>query len=149
MIGGMHKQILYLAKYLNREKFEPIVCTQNTQDGGFRNDYERSGCKLIDLGRNSIPEQKKRFNPSIAFRLLNVLKEEKPHIVFLNAAPNLLYYRMAMLFNPNTIIQIGSFRGLTFWKGHLKMIYRPLDIFFTRFAPMKPVLPVMRIFMGL
>jgi len=37
-----------------------------------------------------------------------------------------------MLFNPNTIIQIGSFRALTFWKGHLKLIYKPLDNVFAR-----------------
>ena len=33
LIGGMHRQVLYLAKHLNRAVFEPIVCTQNTPNG--------------------------------------------------------------------------------------------------------------------
>jgi glycosyltransferase involved in cell wall biosynthesis len=132
MIGGMHRQILHLAKYLNRENFEPVICTQNSSSGGLREEFKLAGCKLIDLGRNSTPEKKKGFNLFVSFRLLKVLKTEKPNIIFLSAAPNLLYYRIAMLFNPNQIIQIGSFRALTFWKGHLKKIYQPFDNFFAR-----------------
>ena len=132
MIGGMHRQVLYLAKHLNRAVFEPVICTQNSSAGGLREEFERSGCRLIDMKRNSTPERKKKFDPSLAFRLLNVLKAEKPHIILLNAAPNLFYFRIAMLFNHNKIIQIGSFRALTFWKGNLKMIYKPLDNFFAR-----------------
>ena len=132
MIGGMHRQVLYLAKHLNKMVFEPIVCTQNSPNGGLREEFEKSGCKLIDLDRNSIPERKKRFNPFLAFKLLHVLKTEKPHIIFLNAAPNLFYFRIARLFIPDTIKQIGSFRALSFWKGNLKMIYRPLDNIFAK-----------------
>ena len=36
MFGGMHKQILYLAKYLNRQNNEPIICTQNSSKGGLK-----------------------------------------------------------------------------------------------------------------
>ena len=52
---------------------------------------------MIDLGRNSIP-QKKRFNPFISFKLYKIFKEEKTDIIYLNAAPNLIYFKLANYF---------------------------------------------------
>ena len=34
MIGGMHRQTLYLAKHLNKKIFNVSVLTQNTNKGG-------------------------------------------------------------------------------------------------------------------
>jgi glycosyltransferase involved in cell wall biosynthesis len=121
MIGGMHRQILYLAKHLNRDDFEPIVCTQNTPKGGLREEFERSGSKLVDLKR------KWRVDLLIIYRLIKLLRAEKPDIIFLNAAPNLFYYHIARIFYRGKIVLLGSFRALTFWKGHLKKHYMPLD----------------------
>ena len=100
MVGGMHKQILYLAKYLNREKIDLIICTQNSSEGGLRNQFIKTGCKLIDLNRNSTPKNKKPFNPFMSLRLLKVLKDENPNIIFLTAASNLLYFRFSNFFYP-------------------------------------------------
>ena len=111
MVGGMHKQTLYLAKYLNKSIFNIIVLTQNTSNGGLREEFYNSGCKVLDLGRNSLPSNKKPFNPLISFRLLSVLKKEKIDIVYLNAAPNLIYFLIARLFLFKKISQIGSFRA--------------------------------------
>ena len=132
MVGGMHKQILYLAKYLNREKIDLIICTQNSSEGGLRNQFIKTGCKLIDLNRNSTPKNKKPFNPFMSLRLLKVLKDENPNIIFLTAASNLLYFRFSNFFYPGEISQIGSFRSLSFWKGHLSKYYRPLDNFLAK-----------------
>lgn len=127
MIGGMHKQVLYLAKHLNRNIFEPVVCTQNTPYGGLREQYQQANCKLIDLQRFE-----KKLDLSLSFRLLRVLKEEQPDVIFITAAPNLLYYRIAKLFYRKNIILVGSFRALTFWKGHLKKHYQILDNWLAR-----------------
>lgn len=132
MIGGMHKQTMYLAKYLNKVKFNVIVLTQNTKSGDLRKEFNDSGCKILDLGRDSVPARKKSFNPFLSFSLLRVLKNEQIDIVYLNAAPNLIYFQIAKLFLFRRIVQIGSFRALTFWKGHLKPYYKPLDILFSK-----------------
>ena len=98
MIGGMHRQTLYLAKYLNKNIFNVSVLTQNTDKGGLREEFYNSGCKMIDLGRDSIPDKKKSFNPFISFKLYKILKKEKTDIIYLNAAPNLIYFKLANFF---------------------------------------------------
>lgn len=132
MVGGMHKQTLYLAKYLNKNNFTIIVLTQNTDQGGLREEFYSSGCKVLDLGRNSLPTNKKAFNPLLAFKLLSILKKEKIDIVYLNAAPNLIYFQIAKLFLFRKVSQIGSFRALTFWKGNLSRKYKLLDNLFAQ-----------------
>lgn len=132
MIGGMHKQTLYLAKYLDRTKFDIIVLTQNTSTGGLRDEFLKTGCKILDLGRNSIPQKKKNFSLMVSFKLRTVLKNEDIDIIYLNAAPNLIYFLIAKLFLTKKIEQIGSFRALTFWKGHLKNSFVPIDNFFAK-----------------
>ena len=111
MIGGMHKQTLYLAKYLNKNIFNIIVLTQNTDQGGLREEFYSSGCKVLDLGRNSLPTNKKAFNPFVAFKLLSILKKEKIDIVYLNAAPNLIYFQIMgvifILIFPKLLMRLG------------------------------------------
>ena len=132
MIGGMHRQTLYLAKYLDKNKFDIIVLTQNTNEGGLRNEFYNSGCKMIDLGRNSIPSKKKSFNPFISYKLYKIFKREKTDVIYLNAAPNLIYFKIANFFLNKKISLVGSFRALTFWKGHLNKSYKWLDILFAQ-----------------
>ncbi len=119
-IGGMHKQILYLVKHLNKEVFEPIMCTQ-VSAGGLRAEYEKVGCKLYNL------RWKNKFDISTVYRLVKILEIEKPHIIFITQAQNFLYYRLARLFWHRKIVQIGSFRAMTFWKGHLKKYLQYID----------------------
>ena len=59
MIGGMHKQVLYLAQFLNKKKFKVIICTQNSSKGGLSIRFKKSGCTLIDLGRTQLHKVKK------------------------------------------------------------------------------------------
>ncbi len=132
MIGGMHRQTLFLAKYLDKKIFNVIVLTQNTDKGGLRNDFLKTNCKILDLGRDSIPTNKKPFNPFLSIKLYRILIKEKIDLVYLNAAPNLIYFKIANLFIFRKIIQIGSFRALTFWKGHLSPKLQFIDNFFAR-----------------
>lgn len=124
-IGGMHRQMLYLAKHLNKDDFEVLICTQHLT-GGFLSEFEQTGCKLFDLG------WRRKLDLSIILRLVNVLEIESPDIIFITEAQNLFYYRLARLFWHRKVVQIGSFRAMTFWKGHLKKYYQPLDNFFSR-----------------
>lgn len=110
-IGGMHRQILYLVKHINKEIFEPIVCTSGPA-GGLKGEYEKTGCKLICL------DWKGRYDFGIIFRLVKVLKNEQPDIVFITEVHNLVYFRIAKLFWWKKVVQIGSYRALTFWIGH-------------------------------
>jgi len=124
-IGGMYRQVFYLVKYLNREKFEPVLCTSSTK-GGLSEEYEKIGCRLVNLG------WKNRIEPVIIERLVKVLDTENPDIIFITIAQNLLYYRIARLFCHNRALQVGSFRGLSFWKGHINKFYQPIDNFFSK-----------------
>jgi glycosyltransferase involved in cell wall biosynthesis len=124
-IGGMHRQILYLVKYLDRSLFEPIVCTQS-QFGGLAKEFEKSGCQLVDL------KWKGRGSLAILFRLIKALNKDKPDIIFITQIPNLIYFLLARLFLNKRIIQIGSFRAMDCWLGHINKNYRIIDIFFAR-----------------
>jgi len=87
---------------------------------------------MIDLGRNSTPNKKKSFNPLISFKLYKILKKEKTDVIYLNAAPNLIYFKLVNFFLFKKISLIGSFRGLAFWKGHLSKSYKWIDILFSQ-----------------
>lgn len=128
MVGGMEKQTLYLAKYLNKELFNVIVLTQNTDKGGLRDEFYQTGCKILDMGSNSLPTNKNSFNPLLALKLVKVLKKERIDVVYLNAPANLIYFQIAKLFLFRKIIQIGSFRAIDFWKGHLGHRFKKFDI---------------------
>lgn len=124
-IGGMHKQILYIVKHLNKDVFEPVMCTQ-IPIGGLREDFEKVGCKLFDLG------WKRKYDLSTISRLIKILDQERPDIIFITEPQPLFYYQIARLFWHRKVVQIGSFRALTFWKGHLKKYYRLIDNIFSR-----------------
>ena len=121
MLGGMHRQILYLAKYLDKTLFDSIVCTHNSPCGGLKEEFWHSGAKIYDLQR------KFRIDINIIYRLIRILYLEKPDIVFITEPQNLFYYRIAKLFVRFPIKQIGSFRALGFWIGHKNYFFRMLD----------------------
>lgn len=124
-IGGMHRQVLNLVKHLNKDIFEPVMCTSSPH-GSLRGEYEQTGCELFDLG------WKRALDPATVIRLIKILHSQNPDIVFITEAQNLFYYRIAKLFWIKKTVQIGSFRALTFWKGHLKKHYQPIDNLFSK-----------------
>lgn len=124
-IGGLHRQILNLVKYINRDVFDPIICVQNSK-GGLKEEFERLGHRLYDL------KWKRKFDFSTVYRLVKVLYAEGPDIIFLPQAQTFFYYRLARLFYHLDIVQIGSFRALNFLNGHLKSYYAPFDNLFSK-----------------
>lgn len=124
-IGGMHRQMLYLVDGIDKKKFEPIVCV-SSNTGGLKEDFKNTGCKLISL------EWKGRFDLGMALRLSKVLKKELPDIVFITEAQNLVYFRIAKLFWRKSVVQIGSFRALSFWLGHDKKKLHFIDNMFSK-----------------
>lgn len=123
-IGGMHKQVLYLVRHIDYNIFEPIVCVQNIS-GGLREEYQKCGVKIVSLGWT------RRLQFSVFYRFIKLLRLEKPEIIFITAAQNLLYYRLSRIFYYGNTIQIGSFRAMNFWLGHLGSFYKPLDYLMT------------------
>ncbi|NQV76611.1 MAG: glycosyltransferase [Bacteroidetes bacterium] len=124
-IGGMHKQVLYLAKHLDREKFDCIICAQSSA-GGFFSDYENSGARIESL------QWTRRLEIGVFRRFIRLLHNEQPDIIFITAPQNLFYYRIARLFYRGKTIQIGSFRAMNFWQGHMGSIFKPVDSLLSR-----------------
>ncbi len=116
----MHKQVLYLAKHLDREKFDCIICAQSSA-GGFFSDYENSGARI------EILQWTRRLEIGVFRRFIRLLHNEHPDIIFITSPQNLFYYRIARLFYRGKTIQIGSFRAMNFWQGHMGSIYKPVD----------------------
>lgn len=125
MIGGMHRQVLNLVKHLNKDVFEPIMCTSSPK-GGLREEFEQTGCKLIDLN------WKRKIDPPIINRLIKILKIEEPDIIYITEAQNLIYYQISKIFWHKKVVQIGSFRALTFWLGHKNKLFQLIDIYLSR-----------------
>lgn len=124
-IGGMHRQMLFLVKHINKEIFEAIVCV-SFEGGGLEEDFKNSGAELISL------DWKGRFDLGMAIRLSKVLKNVQPDIVFITEAQNLVYFKLAKLFWWKSVVQIGSFRALTFWLGPDKKKFHFIDNLFSK-----------------
>ena len=124
-IGGMHKQVLYLAKHLSRENFDPIICVQSSA-GGLYTEFENSGARIISL------KWTRRLEFGVFKRFISLLKKEQQQVIFITAPQNLFYYRIARFFYFGKTIQIGSFRAMNFWMGHLGEVYKPIDSFLSR-----------------
>lgn len=126
MIGGMHKQMLYLFKYLNKDQFETVICVLDDH-GKLKTEYVKTSAKIYNLNW--------KFTGDIKpiFRLANILRKEKPDIVFITEAVNFLYYRFSKFFFNYNSVNLGSFRALTFWKGHLNSFYKRIDIVLSRY----------------
>lgn len=124
-IGGMHRQMLFLVKHINKEIFEPIVCV-SYKGGGLEDDFKNTGAELISL------DWKGRFDLGMAIRLSKVLKNVQPDIVFITEAQNLVYFKLAKLFWWKSVVQVGSFRALTFWLGPDKKKFHFIDNLFSK-----------------
>ncbi|MFT4800350.1 MAG: glycosyltransferase involved in cell wall biosynthesis [Flavobacteriaceae bacterium] len=120
MIGGMHRQMLYLVNNIDKSNFEPIVCVTGFH-GGLKESFIATGCKLHDL------KWKGGFDIKIPIRLRSFLKQENPKIIFICEPQNLIYYRLSRIFYNKRIIQIGSFRAMTFWLGHMSWRHKIID----------------------
>lgn len=112
MIGGTHRQMLYLIARIDRAKFEPIVCTHLTSEGGLKEDFYSLNIKIYNLARKS------KFDISIFGKLRRILIDENVSRIVIFEPQNLIYFRVARLFMKTKIKQIGLLRAMGFWLGH-------------------------------
>lgn len=125
-VGGMHRQVYLIIKNLNISKFEPIIISQS-QHGGFKDEFLNLGCKNYDLG------WKNRYSfLFILFRLIIILRKEKPQNIFITQVPNFIYFFVANFFLNNKIKLVGSFRALNFWLGYLNKTNLFIEKFFAK-----------------
>jgi glycosyltransferase involved in cell wall biosynthesis len=124
-IGGMHKQLLYLARHIDYTTYELTVCTSRL-DGGLLKQYRQTKCGLVDL------KWKRSFDLSVLARLVKYLHKSNPDVVFVSEAQNFIYFRLASVLWRRRAFKIGSFRALTFWKGHYSKFYKIIDDLISR-----------------
>jgi glycosyltransferase involved in cell wall biosynthesis len=125
-IGGMHRQVYYLVKNLNRDRFIPVLVTQS-QYGGLREDFLALDLKTYDLGW-----QGRMSFLKILYRFINVLRDEKPDVIFLTQLPNFIYFLLARLFYFERLFLVGSFRALNFWIGNKGRIHLFVERLFVK-----------------
>lgn len=123
MIGGTHRQMLYLIARIDRTKFEPIVCTHLTNEGGLKEDFYSLNIKIYNLARKS------KLDISIFTKLRRILIDENISRIVIFEPQNLIYFRVARLFMSTKIKQIGLLRAMGFWLGHKYSYLKPLDAF--------------------
>jgi glycosyltransferase involved in cell wall biosynthesis len=116
----MHRQMLYLTKYMPRNKIEIDVCACS-YDGGLTSQFEKTDSNLFHLN------WQKTFDYKAIYKLYKLLSTKKPDIIFITEPVPMVYFLLVKPFLNIKINQIGSFRALTFWKGHLKSYYNAID----------------------
>lgn len=73
-VGGTERQLVELAKKLDKEKFEPIVCCL-TRGGVFKKELDSYGIRVVIIGK------KLGYDFSAILKLIKIIKKEKPKIV--------------------------------------------------------------------
>jgi glycosyltransferase involved in cell wall biosynthesis len=119
-VGGMHKQMLLLGKYINREKCEIIYCVQHTT-GGLFSQFSATGLRIIDLG------WKGKYDFNVILKLRQNLNILRPDVVLITEPQNLCYYLLARFFCKKPIRLVTSFRAMNCWKGHLNPWFMVID----------------------
>lgn len=75
-IGGAELQIFLLAKFLNREKFTPIItCSNYRQLDQWSNKFEKEGIKVIRI------KSRHKHDPTQYIQIKKILKEENIDII--------------------------------------------------------------------
>ena len=75
--GGAERQTSYLLKFLNKDKFETVLCLYRIE-GSYLRDIPQD-LRIYDLGA------KGRFNiPKVLWRLIRIIHRENPDIIFSN-----------------------------------------------------------------
>ncbi|MCM8818103.1 MAG: glycosyltransferase [Candidatus Omnitrophica bacterium] len=121
-IGGAEKQLLYLTKNLNKERFIPLVIVLR-KNGPLKKEFLKNNIQVIEIG--------KRFKIDILFllKLIKILKKENPQIVHTFMFTSNTWGRISAFFAKVPII-FASERCVDLWKKwYHKLIDRLLLIF--------------------
>lgn len=107
-VGGAERIVISLAKYINKEKYNPIVCCLNHK-GKLAEELEKIGIKVIALNK------KPGIDLSIIPKLIRVIKDNRIHIVHTHLWTADFWGRIAAKFSEVPVI-ISTAHNVDCWK---------------------------------
>lgn len=121
-VGGAENIVISLAKYINKEKYNPIVCCLNYK-GKLSEELEKIDIKVIAL------DKKPNIDLSIITKLIRILKEHKIHIVHTHLWTADFWGRIAAWMAKTPVI-ISTVHSVDSWKPKLFILAdRVLSLF--------------------
>ena len=123
-VGGVETQLSELVKRLNREKYNITVCCI-TRGGLLEGRIKEAGIKLVILKR------KFKFDPSIIFQMVRLIKREKIDLVHTYMFTANTWGRIAAVL-ANVHVIIASERNAIPWRK--KILHILIDRFLSRYT---------------
>jgi len=120
--GGAEKQLLYLCKFIDKEKFTPCVIA--FREGKLLPDFNKENIKVYIL------KKKFKFDFLVLFKLINILKKEKPDILHTFMFTANTWGRCAGIVC-NIPVKIASERSMDLWKREYHFL---IDKFLGKFT---------------
>ncbi|MBA7597476.1 D-inositol 3-phosphate glycosyltransferase [subsurface metagenome] len=112
-IGGTPRQLLLLARYLDKTKYNLTLCCL-TKGGPLLAEAQRLGIKVVILGK------KFRHDLSVIPKLIRVIKREKIDLIHTYMFTSNTFGRLAAILARVPII-ISSERNIEDWKGKFRL----------------------------
>ena len=113
-LGGGERTVIYLAKRLDKDKFNPIVCCLNDK-GIFAEELERDGIQVIALNK------KGKFDISVVNKLINIMRQNQIEIVHTHMWGGNLWGRIAAKIAKVPVI-IATEQNVDVWKKPYHLI---------------------------
>ncbi|MFC1709909.1 glycosyltransferase [Candidatus Omnitrophota bacterium] len=108
-LGGAERALIYLAKGLDRERFNVIVCCLNDK-GVFARELEEEGIEVVPLNKRG------KFDASVIFKLVSVIKRYRVDIVHTHMWGGNLWGRIAAKL-ANVPVVIATEQNVDAWKN--------------------------------
>ncbi|MDP1853766.1 MAG: GT4 family glycosyltransferase PelF [Candidatus Omnitrophota bacterium] len=122
-LGGAEQVVINLAKNLDKQKFNPIVCCLNDK-GVFAEELEKEGIEVIPLAK------KHKFDISVIKSLINIIKQYKIDIVHTHLWGANFWGRIAAKLSGVKVI-IATEHNIDVWKTSLHLFLDKLLSFIT------------------
>lgn len=122
-VGGAERIVVSLAKYINKDKYNPIVCCLNYK-GKLAEELEGIGIKVIAL------DKKPNIDLSIIPKLIRVIKEHRIHIVHTHLWTADFWGRIAAKIAGVPVV-ISTIHSVDFWKPKIFMFADKILSIFT------------------
>ncbi len=122
-VGGAERIVVSLAKYINKDKYNPIVCCLNYK-GKLAEELEGMSIKVIAL------DKKPNIDLSIIPKLIRVIKEHRIHIVHTHLWTADFWGRIAAKFAGVPVI-ISTAHNVDCWKPKMFLF---MDRFLAKFS---------------
>ena len=122
-VGGAERIVISLAKYINKDKYNPIVCCLNHK-GVLAEELDEIGIKVLAL------DKKPGIDLSIIPKLIKIFKEHRIQIVHTHLWTSDFWGRIAAKFAGVPVI-VSTAHNVDFWKPKIFLF---IDRFLTRFS---------------